>query len=499
MNQPVLKAVSITKRFGATTALTHLDLDIRAGEVVALMGANGAGKSTLVKIISGVYGADSGALSLRGEPFAPSSPQHAKRLGVATVHQSIADAVVPTLSIADNLLLDQLCDGASAWRMTPAARVDAARPLAQRVGLDADLSAPLHTLSLAAQQLVTLARALAGNPSLLILDEPTASLSAPEAERLFALIERLRADGAAILLVSHRLGDLRRIADRVTVMRDGRIVADLRPPINFDAAVETMIGHALPANRAASRESGTSGNVLFSVRDLRLTPASIPFDLDLEEGEIVAIAGPVGGGKSRLARVLFGETRAVQGDMQLLGKPWRPRSPADAIRAGVYLAGEDRWRSSLFPDSVPFASIAGTLSFPFLSRWHRGGFVCRETERSAARDAITAFGVRCTGPDDRLSRLSGGNQQKVVLARWHTEPSKLLLLDEPFQGVDVGARADIVALLRKRAAGRATLVFVSDLEEAFEIADRVVHFDRGTTLERAAPADSFSSVALTHS
>ncbi|WP_413189109.1 sugar ABC transporter ATP-binding protein [Paraburkholderia sacchari] len=499
MNQPVLKAVSITKRFGATTALTHLDLDIRAGEVVALMGANGAGKSTLVKIISGIYGADSGALSLRGKSFSPSSPQHAKRLGVATVHQSIVDAVVPTLSIADNLLLDQLCDGASAWRMTPAARVDAARPLALRVGLEVDLSAPLHALSLAGQQLVTLARALAGNPSLLILDEPTASLSAPEAERLFALIERLRADGAAILLVSHRPGDLRRIADRVTVMRDGRIVADLRPPIDFDAAVETMIGHALPADRAASRDNGTSGNVLFSARDLKLTPASVPFDLDLEEGEIVAIAGPVGGGKSRLARVIFGETRAVQGDMQLLCKPWRPRSPADAIRAGVYLAGEDRWRSSLFPDSVPFASIAGTLSFPFLSRWHRGGFVRRETERAAARDAIAAFGVRCTGPDDRLSRLSGGNQQKVVLARWHTEPSKLLLLDEPFQGVDAGARADIVALLRKRAAGRATLVFVSDLEEAFEIADRVVHFDRGMTLERAAPTDSLSSVALTHS
>ncbi|MDR6382640.1 sugar ABC transporter ATP-binding protein [Paraburkholderia caribensis] len=499
MNQPVLKAVSITKRFGATVALAHLDLDIHAGEVVALMGANGAGKSTLVKIISGVYGADGGALALRGKPFAPSSPQHAKRLGVATVHQSIAHAVVPTLSIADNLLLDRLCDGASAWRMTPAARVDAARPLAQRVGLDVDLSAPLHTLSLAGQQLVTLARALAGNPSLLILDEPTASLSAPEAERLFALIERLRADGAAILLVSHRLGDLRRIADRVAVMRDGRIVADLRPPIDFDAAIETMIGHALPADRAAPRGNDASGNVLFSVRDLKLTPASIPFDFDLEEGEIVAIAGPVGGGKSRLAHVIFGETQAVQGDMQLLGKPWRPRSPADAIRAGVYLAGEDRWRSSLFPDSVPFASIAGTLSFPFLSRWHRGGFVRRETERAAARDAIAAFGVRCTGPDDRLSRLSGGNQQKVVLARWHMQPSKLLLLDEPFQGVDAGARADLVALLRQHAAGRATLVFVSDLEEAFEIADRVVHFDRGTTLERAAPADSFSSVALTHS
>jgi simple sugar transport system ATP-binding protein len=497
MNQPVLKATSIEKRFGATVALAQLDLDIHAGEVVALMGANGAGKSTLVKIVSGVQAPDGGVLTLRGEPFAPSSPQHAKRLGVATVHQSIADAVVPALSIADNLLLDRLCDDASPWRAPPASRLDAARPLAERVGLDADLSAPLQTLSLAAQQRVTLARALAGSPSLLILDEPTASLSAPEAERLFAVIDRLRAEGAAILLVSHRLGDLRRIADRVAVMRDGRIVANLRPPIDFDAAIETMIGRALPKERTLRRHPRASRDVLFSMRDFELTPTAAPFDLDIEEGEIVAIAGPVGAGKSRLARVIFGETRAVTGDMLLMGKPWRPRSPADAIRAGVYLAGEDRWRSSLFPDSVPFASIAGTLSFPFLSRWHASGLVRRRKEREAARAAIAAFGVRCTGPDDRLSRLSGGNQQKVVLARWHAEPSRLLLLDEPFQGVDAGARADIVDLLRKHAAGRATLVFVSDLEEAFEIADRVVHFDRGTILDRAASADSISSAVPT--
>ncbi|MFL6705942.1 MAG: sugar ABC transporter ATP-binding protein [Paraburkholderia graminis] len=491
MAVPILTVAAVSKRFGPTLALDSVDFSISAGEVVALMGANGAGKSTLVKILSGVYRPDGGNLSLRGEPFQPASPHHAKQLGIATVHQSIAEAVVPALSIADNLLLDRLCDPASPWRAPPAARIRDAAPLAARVGLDADLAAPLASLSLAAQQLVTLARALATRPALLILDEPTASLSEPEAERLFALLERLRDEGVAILLVSHRLGDLRRIAQRVTIVRDGRIVSDLRAPIDFNAAVETMIGRKLRSDRnaAVSTHAALSAQKpCFSVRDLQLTPGSVSFDLDVQQGEIVAIAGPVGGGKSRFARAIFGAIRTASGTMTLDGKPWRPRSPADAIRAGVFLAGEDRWRTSLFPDSVPFASIAGTLSFPFLTRWFRRGVVNRGREQRAAADAIDNFGIRCTGPDDRLTRLSGGNQQKVVLARWHAQPARLLLLDEPFQGVDAGARADIVDTLRRHAGQRATLVFVSDLEEALEIADRVVRFDRAT-LEPAAHSD----------
>ncbi|CAB5090308.1 sugar ABC transporter ATP-binding protein [Burkholderia cenocepacia] len=496
---PVLSATGIAKRFDATVALAALDLSIGAGEVVALMGANGAGKSTFVKILSGALQADDGTLTLRGEPYRPASPHMAKRLGVATVHQSVADAVVPTLSIADNLLLDRLCDPTSPWRAPPAARRAAARSLAERVGLDVDLAAPLASLSLADQQRVTLARALAGQPSLLILDEPTASLSATEAERLFELVDALRRDGVAILLVSHRLGDLRRIADRAAIVRDGRIVADLAAPIDFDAAVETMIGRPLPRTRAvapervAPTESGPGSG--FSVRQIRLTPTSTPFDLDVRRGEIVAIAGPVGGGKSRFARTIFGAVRAAAGEMTLDGRPWRPRSPADAIRAGVFLAGEDRWRTSLFPDSVPFASIAGTIGFPFLSRWFAGGAVRRARERTAAAAAIARFGIRCEGPDDRVAHLSGGNQQKVVLARWHAEPARLLLLDEPFQGIDAGARADIVDTLRRHAHERATLVFVSDLEEAAEIADRIVRFDRAT-LDGLSP---ISSIVGAHS
>jgi simple sugar transport system ATP-binding protein len=288
--------------------------------------------------------------------------------------------------------------------------------------------------------------------------------------------------------VSHRLGDLRRIAQRVTIVRDGRIVADWGAPIDFDAAVETMIGRKLRSERSAIEGMVASHHPCFSVRDLQLTPAGAPFDLDVQRGEIVAIAGPVGGGKSRFARVIFGATHATAGTMTLDGQPWRPRSPADAIRAGVFLAGEDRWRTSLFPESVPFASIAGTLSFPFLSHWFKRGVVRRAREQRATADAIERFGIRCTGPDDRLTRLSGGNQQKVVLARWHAQPARLLLLDEPFQGVDAGARADIVDTLRRHARERATLVFVSDLEEALEIADRVVRFDRAT-LDQTSHSD----------
>lgn len=493
MSVPILTAHTIAKRFGATVALSRLDFSIRAGEVVALMGANGAGKSTFVKIVSGVQAQDEGSMTLAGQAYAPASPHAARRLGVATVHQSVADAVVPALSIADNLLLEQLCDGEAGWWAPRAARRERARALAARVGLDAGLDALLGSLSLAGQQRVALARALATKPRLLILDEPTASLSAAEAERLYTLIDGLRGEGVAVLLVSHRVADLRRLASRVAIVRDGRIVAEREAPIDFDAALETMIGRPLPVRAAEPQREHDATTPALSLRGLRLAPDSEPFDLDVREGEIVAVVGPVGAGKSRLAQVIFGAARAAAGTMSLHGNAWLPRTPGEAIEGGVFLAGEDRWRTSLFPDAVPFASIAGTISFPFLTRWRRSGLVPRAREQSAAREAIQVFGIRCGGPDDRLTRLSGGNQQKVLLARWHAEPARVLLLDEPFQGIDAGARADIAATLRRGAARRATLVFVSDLEEAHEVADRIVRFDRGT-IEHADAAPSLSHI-----
>ncbi len=483
-----LRAAGIDKRFGHNTALADVDLSIASGEVVALMGANGAGKSTLVKILSGLYRADGGVLTLAGEPYLPASPHEAAARGVVTVHQAIADAVVPSLSVADNLLLDRLCDADAPWFQPARARRAAAAKRAARVGLEVDLDAPLGSLPLAAQQRVTIARALAAQPKLLILDEPTASLSALDAERLFDLVEQLRAEGVAILLVSHRQADLRRMADRVVVMRDGRVVGELKRPIDFDVALETMLGRPLQAARGRAHApaedddaNGTHrrGNPALAIRSLRLRPDSAPFDLDVHRGEIVAVTGPIGSGKSRFARTLFGLSPPLEGRVMLDDVLWQPRSPSDAIRSGVFMLGEDRRRTSLFPDSVPFATLAGTIGFPFLRRWFGAGIVHPRREYRAALEAIERFGIRCRGPADRPSRLSGGNQQKVALARWHAEPARVLLLDEPFQGIDAGARADIVELLRRHAHSRATLVFVSDLEEALEVADRIVHFDRG--------------------
>lgn len=521
MPPPVLRAAGIGKRFGQYTALDRVDLSIEAGEVVALMGANGAGKSTLVKILSGVYRADSGVLTLADKPYLPSSPHDAVRHGVVTVHQAIADAVVPSLSVADNLLLDLLCDPEAPWFLPARARRAAAAKRAARVGLEVDLDAPLGSVPLAAQQRVTIARALAAQPKLLILDEPTASLSALDAARLFDLIEQLRAEGVAILLVSHRQGDLRRMADRVVIMRDGRIVGELKRPIDFDAALEIMLGRPLRTARTAQTAGAarvrsavpTEADIAIDtaigirrrgvpslvIRGLRLRGDSAPFDFDVDRGEIVAITGPIGSGKSRFARTLFGLSQPIDGSVTLDDVRWQPRSPSDAIRAGVFMLGEDRRRTSLFPDSVPFATIAGTIGFPFLRRWFGGGIVHSRREHRIALEAIERFGIRCRGPADRPSRLSGGNQQKVALARWHAEPARVLLLDEPFQGIDAGARADIVELLRRHAHSRATLVFVSDLEEALEVADRIVHFDRGAPDLAVAPSLSDVSASASPS
>lgn len=487
----LLHAENITRSFGSTRALAGADFSIERGEVVALMGANGAGKSTLVKILSGVLSADGGAISLNGRSFAPASPSDAVKAGVVTVHQSTNLVGAAGLTVADTLLLHRFAGRGTPFFVSRASIRREAKAMLDAAGFSLPLDKDFGDLTAADRQLLAIARALANRADLLILDEPTASLSGEESRRLFEILMRLRARGLAVLYISHRTADLEAIADRALVMCGGRVVSSFTRPIDFSAAIEAMIGRRLDAARPDARSP--TGPAVLELRSARLLPASEPFDLFLHAGEVVAVTGVLGAGKSRLLSAIFGVGRLAGGRMFLDGRPYRPRSPADAIAAGVAMAAEDRHRSSLMPAAWPGNSLAATISLPHLSKWYPHGFLLGGRERHEAEQAISRLRIKAAGPLASVWTLSGGNQQKAVIARWEAEPSRLLLLDEPFQGVDVGARHDIIQAIRART-DRATLIATSDPEEAYAVADRILTIDHHTLRPVMGNAASSSAI-----
>ncbi|GAB7127746.1 sugar ABC transporter ATP-binding protein [Silvimonas sp. JCM 19000] len=490
---PLLQLRQIRKRFGATVALDGVDLSVSAGEVVALMGANGAGKSTLVKIIAGASQADAGELIWAGSATRFDSPRAAMMAGVATVHQQTSQLGVPGLSVAENLLLGRLCSARSAAIISPTQIKQQAAAIAADIAPDLPLDADFADLTTAQRQLLALARALHEKARLIIFDEPTASLSQAESVRLFAMIERLRAAGMAILYVSHRLADLRRIADRAVVLRNGRVAGNFAAPLNLDAAVRALVGSDLPARPARNSAVRPGAPVRLALQQIQLRPDSKPFDLNLHAGEVVALTGNLGAGKTSLLQALFGLQRAHAGRALLDGQAWQPRHAADAIAAGVFMAGEDRWRSSFLPVDSLGARLADLIALPHLRRLFGSGWINPRQLDATAQLWIDRLGIRCQGPQDTPDLLSGGNQQKVVLARWQSMPSRVLLLDEPFQGVDVGARHDLVASIRT-ATDTAVLLATSDLEEALEVADRVLIMDQHTLFDPGPHASAGSLI-----
>ena len=490
----------LSKSFGTNLVLDDVDLEVCPGEVVALMGANGAGKSTLVKILSGVYRPDRGTLSLDGRPLSLSGPAAARAAGIVSGHQQVAQSGVETLSVAENLALDAICGGGMTLFASPRRIRARAAAVAAQSGLAVDLDASYGSLSLAERQLVVIARALALRSRLLILDEPTASLSAAECARLFALIDRLRADGTGILLISHKLADLQRVADRAIVLRQGRVAGCFAAPIDLAGATACMLGRRLDTRRRSSRpsrEAGT-GAPLLRLHALRLRTGSPPIDLDLQAGEVTVLTGGLGSGKTSLLEILFGVRPPADGRITLDGAAWHPRGPAAAIAGGAFLAAEDRWRSSLLPQTAQGGGIAGNIALPHLAAFARWRvFTGRGRELAVAREAIRRLGIVCRDADDPLEHLSGGNQQKVVLARWLARPSRLLMLDEPFQGVDLGARHDLVASLAAVPSGSAVLIATSDMEEALEAADRIlVMRDRAVVADERPPASPQEQAGL---
>jgi simple sugar transport system ATP-binding protein len=463
-----LTVSGLQKSFGKNHVLRGIDLSLAHGTVTVLMGANGAGKSTLVKVICGHHSADAGTLTLADAPFTPTDAADSIRQGVVTVHQSIDDGVIPDLDVANNLMLDRLVERSHGIFVRECHLRDEASKVAAAMGINVNLRARVSDLPVAERQMIAIARAMARAPKVLILDEPTSSLSATEAERLFALIDRLRAQGVAILYISHRMSDIRRLADRIIVMRDGAISGTFEtPPLDYEAAVTAMLGHRMTEVDVAVK----GGTVpVLDLSGLQLHRNAEPIELTAHDGEVVALVGLLGSGKSKLAEILFGLTTPASGTMRINGTEYAPKSVADAIRRGVFLSPKDRGANAV----IPAFDIADNMTLPFLQSLSTGSFLNARRQRGRTQEMVSQLGIVCQSPGDGIGTLSGGNQQKVMIARWLLEPATVLLLDEPFQGVDIGARRDIGHHIRATAKGRATLVFLAEIDEALEIADRIV-------------------------
>ncbi|MBT0570553.1 sugar ABC transporter ATP-binding protein [Curvibacter sp. CHRR-16] len=484
----------------AGPVLADVSLSLQAGQVLALTGENGAGKSTLSKIICGLVSPSSGSMLLDGQAFAPTSRRDAEAQGVRMVMQELG--LIPTLSVAENLLLDRLPHRAG-WLKDKELRALAQAQL-DKMGIhDIDPATPVGQLGIGQQQMVEIARNLQDSTRVLILDEPTAMLTARETEHLFAQIALLKQRGVALIYVSHRLEELQRIADQVAVLRDGLLV-DVRPMAGVQEAelVERMVGHHV--HEDLQRPIRPAGPVLLRAHGIGRGKAVQGVDLELRAGQIMGIAGLVGAGRTECIRLLYGADRMDSGKLEVftqasqrhgLRGPWR--SPMQAMRAGIGLVTEDRKSQGLLlPQSI---RVNMTLSdVPAIAR---AGWLRSAHEHGVARSLIERLRVRSHSEEQPVSTLSGGNQQKVVLARWLHRECEVLLLDEPTRGVDVGARAEIYAELEQMAAaGKALLVVSSDLRELLALCDRigVMHagrlvqtFERGAWSEQAILAAAF--------
>jgi ABC-type sugar transport system ATPase subunit len=479
----------VSKRFPGAQALTDVSFEIAAGACHALCGENGAGKSTLGKIIAGIHQPDGGRLFIHGREVHFTGPRDALAAGVGMVHQELA--FCDNLSVAENLTLSDLPSRGSIVDREAMRRL--AEAMLAETGTELDVTREFGKLAIGQRQMVQIAAAVGGGARIIVFDEPTSSLSQAEAERLFALIERLKARGVTCIYVSHRMPEIFRLCDAVTILRDGRHVAT-RPTASLTESdlVQMMIGRPLAEYFGRHTETG-AGDELLRVEGLTVPGKFEDVSFSLRAGEIVGLAGLMGAGRSEVASALFGLDRPTRGRIVLRGKPVQVQSPAHAISLGIGFVPEDRKRQGL----VLSASGLHNTSLPILDRLSRFRWILRGREREVAGDYFKRLRVRTPSLDASVAGLSGGNQQKIVLAKWLAASSHILILDEPTRGVDVGAKAEIHALIGELASrGTAILVISSELPEVISLSDRIIVLRNGRIAGELARRDATEDSVL---
>jgi rhamnose transport system ATP-binding protein len=473
MAEPFIKLTGISKSFSGLKALKEVSFDVRPGEVHALLGENGAGKSTLIKIMAGVLAPDEGEIQVDGNSVKFASPREAHRLGIATVHQELL--LFPELTVAENIFLGQAPRNSWGGLDWPKMRDKAKALLASLDTHDLDVNAKVGSLSVANRQRVEIARALSQNARLVIMDEPTAALAEADVRRLMDIVRRLRASGVGIVYVSHRMAEIFALADRVTVLRDGGYVGTRNiDEVDESTLVSMMVGRVL--DRLFPQKQGETGGTALELRNVSYHNAVRDISFELKAGEILGLAGLVGSGRTELALTIFGITPATAGEILLDGKPVAITGPERARELGIAYIPEDRGTQGL----IRTQKISENVSLAMLKRLAPHYIIDRLRELKLAREAINRFGIRARGPEQIVRQLSGGNQQKVVLAKWLVTEPRILIMDEPTRGIDVGAKAEIHLLMRKLAGeGMAILMISSELPEILGMSERVLVMSGG--------------------
>ena len=497
---PLLQMQDISKAFPGVVALDRARLTVGRGEVHALVGQNGAGKSTLMKILAGAYRKDGGTILMDGQPVEFRTPHQAQVSGVSTIYQEIN--LVPYRSVAENIFMgrEPRRFGLIDWRTM---NREAAAVL-ERMGIRTRVNQPLMNLNVATQQMVAIARAVSFESRLVIMDEPTSSLDDREVATLFDVIRRLKASGVSVIFITHRLDELYEVCDRVTIMRDGQTVDErAMSDISKLELVARMLGKDLGEVRRQGQTAFTEGKAptnreLLEARHLKRGRALRDASVSVNAGEIVGLAGLLGSGRTEVARAVFAADRIEDGEIRFEGQAADFRAPADAIEAGVGFCSEDRKGEGI----IPHLSVQENLTLAALPMLSRYGVVSRERQREVVERFIRRLGIRTSGPDQKIWELSGGNQQKVLLARWLCLNPKLLILDEPTRGIDVGAKAEIQSLINELADnGLGVLMISSEIEELAEGSDRVFVLRDGRTvaeLPREAMSEDAIMSAMAH-